>query len=71
MKSNFHEKIDQTIEELISVLNKKEISVGASAMVYLLIENTDNDKESWLQMMSEAWDFYEKEKARMIGIHQN
>jgi hypothetical protein len=59
--SEKNDLINNMIEELVKVLKHDHVTIGASAMICLLIhcaQDSGTAKEVWLDELSHAWDHY-------------
>ncbi len=61
---NENEKISTCVNKVIDVLREYDTSIGLRVILFLLLTNAQeggNTKETFLDDISEGWDFYEQQ----------
>ncbi len=59
-EDKFNDEVHEMIHKLIPVLGNRNNYVGLCAMIDLIVMNCNCDKEALLDIMADAFDFYNK-----------
>lgn len=63
--TNYDDQVENMMDELLPILEKRESKVGYTAMTCLMIENVQKSgisKQEFMDEISRAWDHYYKQR---------